>query len=906
MGPVPQRIAASPADPLLATRLFIPARGHTLLDRPRLLARLTEILRRPLTLVAAPPGWGKTTLLSTWAAATPDVRVAWVSLEVGDNDPARFWRYVILALQQAMPGIGEGSLARLRSHRPAAIEAVMRSLLNALSALENDVALIMDDYHVIDTAVIHDALTMLIDHLPPRLHLVLATRADPPLPLARMRARGALLEVRADDLRFTMSEADQFLSGRVDSPLSNDMIAALQARTEGWIAGLQLAALAMQDHREPASFIAAFSGSHRFVADYLVEEVLLRQAAEVQDFLIRTSILDRMCAPVCQALNDTDATDDARDAQHRLEQLDRANLFLVPLDAERQWYRYHHLFGDLLRARLRQERPRQVATLHRRASEWFEHAGFAEEAIHHAIRAGDFQRAAALLEPIADPLWMDGQMATLDGWLSQLPLEVRRLHPHLLVAQAGAMFFLESRRIGAIEASLDEAEEALSSGRTDLANVEMNRTRGRIHALRASQASWQDDTARTLVLSREALGRLESKDRVWRLLALTAFGMAYALRGEPLAAIPPLTEAARLSDGRGVSYVGLGPLLWLGLTRIVEGKPRKASAAFQRGLDRIGPHVAENLTAANFLIGLGGLEYEQNQLDAAERHLVEGIRLAGRQQWPWVLVDACSTLAQLKILRGDARAADDLLERMERHAAEVQVPWPWMAPRLAASMGRAWLAFGDTERAAAWALQFDTSGPSGLDYSVEIQRITAARLLLAQGQPARALAELDGLLSGAESHGRWGRVIEIQVLRALSLEQIGRREDSLVAVGKALALGVPEGYVRRFLDEGPVMHTLLRRAEAHGLSVRYIRTLPSAGGDRVIGVRPGDSPREPLSDRERAVLQLLVAGRSSPEIAAALIVAPSTVRTHLKSIYGKLDVHSRDQAIARVRQLKLV
>ena len=892
------------ADPLLASKLFVPPPPSILMYRPQLLARLAEGLSRPLTLIAAPPGWGKTTLLSTWAAATQPDALGWVSLDARDNDPTRFWNYLIVALQQARPGVGEASLALLQAHSPVPIQAVLTRLLNELATPGTDAALVLDDYHSIDTAVIHLGLTFLIEHLPSRLHLVLATRADPPLPLARWRARGTLLEVRTDDLRFAQNEAEHFLIERLGLPLSQDMVAALEARTEGWIGGLQLAALAMRDQRELGMFMEAFSGSHRFIADYLVEEVFLRQSAAVQRFLLRTSVLDRFCASLCQALDDPE---DMQDAQRQLEELERGNLFLIPLDGERRWFRYHHLFADLLRARLHQEQPDLVGELHRRASGWFERAGLVEEAIDHAINAEDFPRAARLLEAIADPLWMGGQMATLRGWLAQLPPDVLRSHPRLLIAQAGALFFFESRQIGLIEATLREAQAALDSTDQTPTNAEWSRLSGRIRALRASQASWQDDTDRTIAIAQEALERLGPDERIWRLLALTALGMAYGLRGEPAASIPPLAEATRLSADTAASYVGLGPRLWLGIVHVVQGKLREARAWFDQGLAEVGQHASENLTAANFFVGVGlWVEYEWNELETAERHLEEGIRLAGRQQWPWVLVDAYATLARIKRLRGERDSMRELLQRMDRHAREVEIPWPWMAPRLAASMAQAWLAFGQVDRAAEWALRFDVNGPSDLEYSLEVQRITGARLRLAEGQRARALAELDHLVPAAESHARWGRVIEIQVLRALALDGLGRHQDALNALGQALVLAESEGYVRRFVDEGPTMKGLLWHALQRGMLPTYVAILLRAFGDGQEPVKLGGSLAEALTQSERNVLRLLVAGQSGPQIAEALVVAPSTVKTHLKSIYGKLDVHSRDQAMARARELKLL
>lgn len=477
----------------------------------------------------------------------------------------------------------------------------------------------------------------------------------------------------------------------------------------------------------------------------------------------------------------------------------------------------------------------------------------------------------------------------------------------MLIAQAGALFFFESRHIGAIEATLRDAEAALRDVRQTEPNTELDHLSGRIRALAASQASWQDDTVRTIALARDALDRLGPAESVWRLLALTALGMGHALRGEPAAATPPLMEATRLSAGTGASYVGLGPHLWLGLVHVMAGKLREANTWFQHGLDQVAQQAPENLTTANFLIGLGlWVEYESNVLESAEQHLVEGIRRAGRQQWPWVVVDAYAALARIKNLRGEHDVTDGLLQRMERHAREVQIPWPWMAPRLAAAMVQGYLKIGQVERAAEWASRLEVDNPPELEYSVEVQRMTAARLLLARGQAARALIELDHLVPGAEAHGRWGRVIEIQALRALALEGVHRHEDALAALGHALVLAEPEGYVRRFVDEGPIMKSLLWHALQRGIVPTYVGKLVRAFDQMREPTRVGGDLHESLSQRERDVLRLLVAGRSGPQIADALVVAPSTVKAHLKSLYSKLDVHSRDQAVVRARELKLL
>jgi LuxR family maltose regulon positive regulatory protein len=958
--------ADTPVEALLATKLFVPRPAAYLVRRPRLRETLRRGLQGPLTLLAAPAGWGKTTLLGEWRADAPDAALAWVSLDPRDNDPARFWTYVIAALQAVQPTVGAAARVALRSPRAPPLDAILTTVLNELTTVSIDTVLVLDDYHAIESATIHESLTFLLDRLPPSLHVVLATRADPPLPLARWRARGAMVEIRANDLRFTVEEAGAFLGQVHGLPLEAATIVALESRTEGWIAGLQLAALAMRDRRDPTDFVGAFTGSHRFVADYLAEEVFQRQTPAVQDFLLHTAILDRMCASLCQAL--ADDVRDPRDAQRLLEQLDRANLFLIPLDGERRWYRYHHLFADLLRARLQQEQPDQVQVLHRRASVWFERAGLVGEAIQHALRAGEFPRAADLLEPVADPLLMGGEMATLNGWLAQLSAPVLRVHPRLLIARAGALHLLESRPLEAIEPALRVAAAALGetdpprSDATDTAAAaELDRLAGRLVAIHAWEAGWPNGTGPTMTLAREALDRLGPDDGLWRALALTPLGIGHSLRGEVVAATDALAEAARLALAAGASYVAQGALLWLASTHVVRGRLREASALYQQGLDEAYRQGGENLPSnAGPLIRLGcSVDYEWNDLETAERHLEEGIRLAGPQLFPWMLIDACATLARIKLMQGERGKAAELLRRMDQHTQTVVIPWAWMVPRVAASVARAYLAVGQVDRADEWGAQLDVSGADDLAAIAEFQRTTATRLLIARGQAARALAMLDEMIPPAEANGRWGPVIEMETLRAVALEGMGKREDALAALGRALTLAQPEGYVRRFVDEGPTMQALLtetlRRGIAPGYAGRLLRgfeTSPSlltgvpapgapprtdgtqdpaiepkpeldtapaspsplAGGEVGDGGRPSPPPVtrdplplvEPLSERERDVLRLLIAGRSAPEIAEALIVAPSTVRTHLKSIYGKLDAHTRVQAIARARELKLV
>src|SRR5437588_1521367 len=547
--------------PILATKLYIPRLRPNVVSRPRLIERLHEGLHRNLTLIAAPAGFGKTTLVSEWLAggARP---TAWLSLDEGENDPARFLTYLVAALRTIAPTLGEGVLGALQSPQPPPPEAMLTALLNDLTTISDHLVLVLDDYHVLDAKAVDHALTFLLEHLPPQMHLVIATREDPPLPLARLRARGHLTEVRAADLRFTPSEAAAFLNQVMGLDLSAEDIAALERRTEGWIAGLQLAAISLQGREDVPGFIRAFTGSHHFVLDYLLEEVLGQQDARLQTFLLHTSILHRMSGPLCDAV----LLDPSASGQATLEHLERANLFLVPLDNERRWYRYHHLFADLLRQRLHQsfvsspgDAESQVNELHRRASVWYEDHGLEIEAFHHAVAANDVEHATRLVEGKGMPLQFRGAVTPVLHWLESLPKTVLDARPSLWVMYASALSM--TGQLTGVEPKLQAAEAALQGAEPD------DQTRnlvGHIAAIRPLLAAAQNQVETIIAQSRRALEYLHPDNLAVRTATIWKLGIAYQLQGQRAAASQAYAEAIAVSEASGNLIIHISAAVGLG------------------------------------------------------------------------------------------------------------------------------------------------------------------------------------------------------------------------------------------------------------------------------------------------------------------------------------------------------
>ncbi len=937
--------------PILATKLYIPPPRPKVVLRPLLLARLNEGLHRKLTLIAAPAGFGKTTLVSAWLAGagerwigTPLGRVAWLSLDAGDADLIRFLTHLVAALQTVAPNFGAGVLAMLQSpqppQEPAGIEAILTPLLNELTTLPDHVVLVLDDYHVLEAKSIDLALTFLIDHLPPQLHLVITTREDPQLPLARLRAQGQLTELRAADLRFTAAEAANFLNQVMDLKLAAADIAILEERTEGWIAGLQLAALSLQGHQDVPSFIRAFAGDHRYIVDYLAEEVLQRQPALVRNFLLQTAILDRLNGGLC------DAVTDQQGGNARLEALQRGNFFVVPLDDKRHWYRYHHLFADVLAAHLRAEQPGQIATLHRRASEWYAANGLPADAIRHALAAKDFERAADLVELAVPAMRRSRQETTLLGWLQVLPDEVVQNRPVLSVYYAGTL--LQNGELRGVEARLQDAERWLDTEldtgaemgqqreahpstwlRTSRRMVVVDEAEFRclpswIAIYRAGQALVRGDVHNTLQYAQRALDLLPEDNLLGRGAATALLGLAYWTSGDLEAAHQIYADGMARVQMAGNLSDAIGGVIALADIRIAQGHLREAMRTYEQALQLAmaqGPEGSPPLLrgTADIYVGMSELHREHDDLQAATQHLLRSQELGEHIGFPQNRYRWRVAMARIRQAQGDLAGALALLHEAERFY--VSDFFPNVRP-VAALKTRVWLAQGRVGEALGWVREQGLSARDDLSYLREFEHITLARVLLAQYQrdrAERALFEamefLARLLQAAAAGERTGNVIEILVLQALAYQMQGDLPAALVPLARALTLAEPEGYVRIFVDAGPPMAHLLREAAAHRIMPNYTDKLLAALG--VAQPQNVDhSPRpptpaaqplvEPLSQRELDVLRLLKTELSGPEIAQELVIGLSTVRTHTKSIYSKLNVNSRRAAVKRAEELNLL
>jgi LuxR family transcriptional regulator, maltose regulon positive regulatory protein len=879
--------------PILATKLYIPPlRPHVVL-RPRLLERLNEGLHRKLTLISAPAGFGKTTLLSAWVAGC-DQQVAWLSLDKGESDPTLFLTYLVAALQTIAPTIGEGVSGVLQSPQPPPTESILTALLNESTAIPDNFFLVLDDYHVIDAKAVDQALTFLLDHLPPQMHLVIATREDPALPLARLRVGGYLTEVRAVDLRFTPSEAAAFLTQVMGLTLSAEDITALEARTEGWIAGLQLAAISMQGHKDTTSFIKSFTGSHHFVMDYLVEEVLGQQPESIQNFLLRTSILDRLCGSLCDAVL-LDATASGRET---LEYLERANLFLVPLDNERRWYRYHHLFAELLRQRLHQSTASSpgderdgVAELHRRASQWYEDHGLEMEAFHHAVAANDVARAERLIEGKGMPLQFRGAMISVLNWLESLPTTILDARPSLWVTYASALT-MTGQPISSVEEKLQAAEAALQEAEPD------GKTRdlvGQIAAIRAMLAIPQRQTETLIAQSRRALEYLYPDNLPVRTSATWTLGLAYQFQRDHVRASRAYTEVIAAAQVSGNIMLTIGATTCLGQVQEAENQLSLAARSYRRGLQLAGdpplPAVCE------MYLGLARILYEWNDLDAAQEHGQQSLQLA-RQLATVDTPAACELLlARLKLARGDVAGAAALVAQADQFVREHN--FVSRMPEVAAAQVLILLHQGHLVAAAHLA-------------QANALPISQARVHLAQGDPSTALAVLSPLRQKMEAEGWQDERLKVMVLQAVALQAHGEKDQAVQLLCDALALAAPGGFIRLFVDEGPPMAHLLSAAAALGRMPDYTGKLLAAceaeeHKSEDTSYQPPAQPLiEPLSPRELEVLQLIAQGRSDQEISERLFLALSTVKGHNRKIFGKLQVQRRTEAVARARELGLL
>jgi LuxR family maltose regulon positive regulatory protein len=878
--------------PVLATKLYIPQPRTGAVARPALITQLDQALTCKLTLISAPAGFGKTTLLSAWAAtlAQQQTPLAWLSLDDADADLARFLRHLIAALQtvdfdsdeQRAP-VGQMLAAALQGPQLPPLEALLTPLLNELSTLPGHFALVLDDYHVIHGPTIDQAIAFLIEHGPPQLHLVIATRADPSLPLSRLRARHQLLELRAAELRFTPQEAAHFFRQAMRLDLSDDAVAALEARTEGWAAGLQLAALSLQRQPDADAFIAAFQGSHRFVLDYLVEEVLEQQTPQVQRFLLQTALLERLCGPLCEAVLD----DPAIDAEQTLHELERANLFLVPLDNERRWYRYHHLFADLLRQRFSQQ-PDATATavtLQCRASAWHETQGMEVEAFRYAVAAGDVARAARLVEGDGMPLLFRGAVGPVLDWLDSLPASVMNDWPGLWVLHASAQLFVG--RLATVEETLAAAEVAL---RNAASGPETNDLIGHIAAIRAAAAVARFDGPTVLAQSQRALAHLHPDNLPVRTATTWSLGVAHELQGDRAAAGRAYANA--LTASQAIDHYIITIAASIGLGGIQEGanQLRQAAATYADVLAFI--EDAPLPIGAEAHLGLARIHYEWNDLPTAEAHGRRGLELAQQLKETDRAIACQLFLARLALGQGDEAAAASLLREAE---AEVRhEPYARQAPTVAELRIR--LLLRQAERLAE---------AERLAHAHDLP-VSRARVQLAKGDAAGALALLEPMQREMAARDWADEALRLLVLQALATFMLGDETQALHLLEAALAEAAPAGFVRLFVDEGAAMAALLTAAQSHGIMPDVTARLRVAFAHPTAANATPSELIEPLTDRELEVLALIAQGLSNAQISERLFLALSTVKGHNRNIFGKLAVQRRTEAVARARALGLV
>ncbi|MBN1148673.1 MAG: tetratricopeptide repeat protein [Anaerolineales bacterium] len=896
------------SNPLLATKLYIPQERANWVARERLLHCLDGGLSCKLTLLSAPAGFGKTTLLAEWAGQLGErARLAWLSLDAGDNDIQRFLAYMFAALQRVEPGLGEVT-SELLQPLQAGAESLLGAILNRIDQLAYQLVLALDDYHLVEAQDVHAAVGYLLEHQPPHFHLVISTRADPHLHLARLRGHGQLNELRLADLRFTSQEAAAFLNQVMGLSLMPSEIEALTARTEGWIAGLQMAAVSMRGREERGSFIQSFTGSNRFVLDYLSEEVLQRQPEDMQDFLLHTSILERLNGPLCDTVRGDSGRGQAPAAEI-LEHMERANLFVVPLDDRREWYRYHQLFADLLQKRLLKQQPELAPELHRRASCWFELNGWLAEAIRHSLAAADYERAAQLVEEAAEATLMRSEVATLLGWLEQLPEAQVSARPGLAVYHAWALL-LSGRPSEKVLARLEEL------------GPQAGALSAKAIPLHAYLALFRGDMSLAMQLSRQAFEHLDESDSYLRNAAWLIHSLSLLSEGDLKAGMQAIQQTLEMSLESGNTLVSVLTLCSLADNYKKLGQLRKAREIYQQALEMAAvPGGGWLPVGGRALVGLSDILREWNELEQAEKLALDGIALMEDAEQAGSF-QGYVCLARIRQAQGDLSSALEAIQRARQLALAFDAS---VLDDLIAELVYARLAIaqGDYEVAMRWVEERSLLGetpPSHLDptqayiqaHFRKYEQMIAARLWLAQARPEQALRTLETVLPQFEKLNRPWMVIEIHVYMALALQALDDERRALEALEKALVLAEPEEYMRTFLDEGREVALLLIRLRNRGatqVGAAYIHKLLTAFGEKLPAEPPEISPTgsgETISERELEVLRLLNSELSSAEIADELFVSVHTVRSHIKSIYQKLGVHSRYQALVKAKKMNLI
>jgi LuxR family transcriptional regulator, maltose regulon positive regulatory protein len=886
---------------LLRTKFYVPPIRSKQIARPRLSDLITDGLDRALILVSAPAGYGKTTLVSSWLKEKK-IPSAWLSLDSSDNDPIRFLQYLIAALVPIAPGMENDAFGMLQGIQPAQFENVINLLVNELASFPGPFVLVLDDFHVLHSESVLKMFSYLLEHMPPQMHLALLSRTDPPLPLSRLRVRNQLMDIRAEQLRFTKDEIAAFLNDAIGLTLSANDLSAMEMRTEGWIAGLQLAAISMQGSKDIHSFVSAFTGSHHYVMDYLAEEVLKNQPKKVSVFLLQTSILDRLCGPLCEAIVDADKADPV-DGQTMLEALEEMNLFVIPLDDERHWYRYHHLFADVLRKRLEHQYPQMLPELHRRASQWYEQNGFLAESINQAIATGDQDRAAHLIEENGCFLLMSGEVATLLNWADAIEFQ-SEARPWLAIQKAWAL---------ALTGDLERVEPTLQVPEKLLAPLEptpeVRTLRGTIAAARAHCANSRGNTQLAAKYAQEALQQLPNCSSICQSISSVStsiLGDASWINGNLGEAIRAYTEAIKI--GRGANNLNMVIIANSNIAEILmeQGQLHRAADTYTQTLQMaVRPDGQRSPLAAKLFAGMGRLSYEWNRLDDAEQNIRQCMELSriwgdiGQQ------AHAYAIQARLEQARNNPEKAQEAIREAELLIGERPLSPHWSI-QVRADLARVWLAQGNLERPSQRIQKRGLKIKDEIPYQRESEYILLMRVLLAQGDYEAAITLSNRLLQQAETTGQMRLVIEVLILQALALQGKKETERALAALERALALAQPEGYVRSFLDEGEALTRLLCQAQSRQVGTGYAAVLLSKIGKSSGMTQPSMQLLvEPLTAREVEVLNLIKAGCSNQDIADQLVISMPTVKRHISNIYTKLGVESRTQAVAIGKELKL-
>ena len=949
---------------LLSTKFYIPSPRPDLVPRPRLIEQLDRGLHRKLTLLSAPAGFGKTTLVTEWIQAKGDAKppltIAWLSLDEGDNDLARFLTYFIAALNQ-IEGIeatfGKGALSMLLSPQPPPIETILTSLINEIAVISVRIIFILDDYHLIVAQPIHHLITFLLERQPPQMHLVIATREDPHLPLAQLRVRDQLTELRAADLSFTSSEAFEFLNHVMGLDLSAEDITTLETRTEGWIAGLQLAAISLRGKEDTTKLIKSFSGSHRLVLDYLIQEVLDQQPENIQTFLLQTSILSRLTGSLCDAVRfgyiETPSSSEGivfkklDNGQAILEMLEHANLFIVPQDEDRCWYRYHHLFADLLRQRLYQQQPDNVAEYHRRASIWYEDNGQEIEAFHHAVAANDFEHAACLVEGDGMPLHLRGALIPVLNWLESLPTTMLDSRPALWVmygsalllagqltevegklqAAEAAIALAAAAEVAPEDAELDDktkflmgliatsraalaayviagpstdVEQKLQTAENTLQDTESDEKSqdlvGLVTPIRSALDISQQQVETVIAQSRLGLEYLHPDKLNFRTVPTWLLGVAYQIQGDRAAARQAYSDAISISQGLGALIITIPATIGLGNIQEAGNQLYQAAESYQRAL-QLGEDYRMPVVCEAYL-GMARISYEWNDLDTAQRHWQNSAQLA-RQLENTDYIISCEVFhARLKIALEDTAGAIAILAQAEQFVRHHN--FMHRMPEVAAAQVLTLLHQGTLAGAAHLAEKHELP-------------ISQARVYLARGDPSAALALLTPLRQQVETKDWQDERLKVMVLQAIANHVHGEKDVAGQLLDEVLALAEPGGFIRTFVDEGPPMARLLYEAVSHGIAPDYVHRLlaafPSEEPQQAVKIKSHDPEAEwfePLSEREIEVLQFIAEGLTNQEIAAKLYISPNTVKAHSRNIYGKLNVSNRTQAGARAKALGIL